>query len=298
MLMRAAIVSRFGGPEAIEIAEVPVPSPGVGQVRIRVAAAALNPVDLAMRSGVFGGGTVGLGFDVVGTVDAVGGGTDRSVGDRVFGLRTGHHRPLGTHAEYVVLGAGAIALAPGSLDDIHAATLPLNGLTADQALDLLALRPGQTLLVTGASGGVGAHAVELGHHRGLRVTALGSARSADLLRSRGANDFLPRGEQLPQATFDGVLDAVVLGPAARAAVRSDGAYVGLWPGQQPSSERGIRVEAVSVRADGTRLAGLARLADEGTLQARVERAYPLAESAAAHTRLAEGGLGGRIVLVP
>ncbi|NLU70373.1 NADP-dependent oxidoreductase [Streptomyces sp. HNM0574] len=299
--MRAATVSRFGGPEAVEITELPVPGPGPGQVRVRVAAAALNPVDAAMRAGVFGadGDRLGLGWDVAGTVDAVGGaGAAWSPGDRVIGLATGHRTPLGTHAEYAVLDADALAPAPARLDDVHAAALPLNALSAAQALGILQLAPGQSLLVTGAAGGVGAHAVELAHVRGLEVTALASAGDEEFLASRGAHHFLPRTAAPPRAAFDGVLDAAVLGAEALAPVRDGGAYAGVWPGQEPEAERGIRVGALDVTADGAQLAELARLADDGRLAPRVARTYPLAEAAAAHARLAEGGLRGRLVLVP
>ncbi|MFC7450485.1 NADP-dependent oxidoreductase [Rhodococcus daqingensis] len=299
--MRAATVSRFGGPEAVEITEIPVPLPGPGQVRIKVGAAALNPVDAAMRSGVFGSGgqeRIGLGWDVAGTIDAVGAGADWLVGNRVIGLATGHTEPLGTHADHVVLEATAIAAAPASLDDVHAAALPLNTLSAAQSLDMLGLRQGQSLLITGAAGAVGGHAVELAHRNGLEVTVLASAGDEPFLASRGAGDFLPRGANLAPAAFDGVLDAAGLGHEAIAAVRDGGSYVGLWPGQEPESERGIRVDALDVRADGAQLAELSRLADEGVIVARVADTYPLADAAAAHARLAEGGLRGRLVLIP
>ncbi|WAP61016.1 NADP-dependent oxidoreductase [Streptomyces sp. S465] len=298
--MRAAIVPRFGGPEAVEITEFPVPEAGPGQVRMKVAAAALNPVDAAMRAGVFGsaGEHVGPGWDVAGTIDSVGDGVSWSPGDRVIGLSTGHHTPLGTHAEYVVLPADAIAPAPTTLDDTHAAALPLNALSAAQALDMAALKAGQSLLVTGAAGGVGAHTVELAHHRGLKVTALASARDEQFLRSRGADDFLPRDAALPSAAFDGVIDTAILGNPALAPVRDGGAYIGVWPGQEPASERGIRVDALDVHADGTQLAELSQLADQGVVLARIAETFSLADAEAAHARLAEGGLRGRIVLVP
>ena len=301
--MRAATVSRFGGPAAVEIVELPAPEPGPGQVRIAVAAAALNPVDAAMREGVFGGDgqRIGLGWDVAGTVDAVGPesgtGPSWSAGDRVIGLSTGHHTPLGTHADHVVLDAGALAPAPEGLDDVQAATLPLNALSALQALDILALRAGQRLLVTGAAGGVGTHAVELAGHRGLHVTALASPGDAEFLAARGADSFVPRGRALDAAAFDGVLDTALLGHEALAAVADGGAYAGVWPGQEPRAERGIRVGALDVRADGGQLAEVARLAGRGVLLPRVARVFPLAEASAAHAELAAPGIRGRLVLV-
>ncbi|MGW3396264.1 NADP-dependent oxidoreductase [Streptomyces hydrogenans] len=298
--MRAATVSRFGGPEAVEITELLVPEVGPGQVRIKVGAAALNPVDVAMRSGVFGGEgeRIGLGWDVAGTVHAVGGGVNLSVGDRVIGISTGHHTPLGTHAEYVVLDADAVAAAPATLDDAQAASLPLNTLSAAQALDMLDLTEGQSLLVTGAAGGVGTHAVELARLKGLEVTALASADDEEFLASRGADHFLPREEPLALAAYDGVLDAAGLGRAALAAVRDGGTYIGLWPGREPECERGIRIDALDVRGDGAQLAELARHAETGALLARVARTYPLDAAAEAHALLASGGLRGRIVLIP
>ncbi|MGW1208068.1 NADP-dependent oxidoreductase [Streptomyces sp. NPDC002499] len=297
--MRAVTVTRFGGPDAVEVTEHPTPEPGPGQVRIRVKAAALNPVDAAMRAGVFGSEErIGLGFDVAGIVDAVGPGASWSSGDRVIALATGHRKPLGTHADYVVLDGDILAPSPTSLDDVHAATLPLNATTAAQALELLSLTAGQTLLVTGAAGGVGAHTVELAHRQGLKVTALDSAAFEDFLVSRGADHFLARGQTLPAAGFDGVLDAARLGPDALATIKDGGVYVGLWPGQEPLPERGIRVGALSVRADGGLLAELSELADQGVLRARVAVTYSLISAAEAHARLAEGGLPGRIVLVP
>ncbi|MDH6604829.1 NADPH:quinone reductase-like Zn-dependent oxidoreductase [Streptomyces sp. SAI-208] len=300
MLMRAATVSRFGGPEAVEITKVPVPVPGPGQALIKVTAAALNPVDAAMRAGVFGsaGERVGLGWDIAGTVESVGPGVPWSSGDRVIGLATGHRTPLGTHADYAVLDADALAPAPKTVDDTHAAALPLNALSAAQALDIAALQPGQSLLVTGAAGGVSAHTIELAHHRGLKVTALASARDEQFLRDRGADHFLPRDEPLPSATFDGVIDAALLGHTALAPLRDGGTYIGVWPGQEPAPERGIRVDALDVRADGAQLAELSQLADRGVLLVRVTKTFPLADAAAAHTRLTKGGLRGRLVIVP
>ncbi|MFM9372005.1 zinc-binding dehydrogenase [Streptomyces sp. Da 82-17] len=173
-----------------------------------------------------------------------------------------------------------------------------NTLSADQALDLLGLRAGQSVLVTGAAGGVGAHAVELAHTRGLHVTVLAAPADAEFLAARGADRFQPRDDALAPTAYDGVLDAAGLGAAALAAVRDGGAYVGLWPGREPEAERGIRIAALDVRADGARLAALSGLVDEGRVQARVARTYPLGAAAEAHARLAEGGLRGRIVLVP
>ncbi|MFF1700249.1 zinc-binding dehydrogenase [Streptomyces sp. NPDC058252] len=296
--MRAAVVTAFGGPEVVEIVEVEVPEPGARQVRIKVAAAALNPVDAGVRAGVFGGAgkRLGLGWDVAGTVDAAGVATGWNAGDQVVALAYGAAKSLGTHADYVVVDADAVAAAPASVDVAHAATLPLNALTAVQALDLLGLAAGQSLVVTGAAGAVGGYAVQLAVHRGLSVTALAREADEELVRSLGAARFVP--DAVAAGSVDGVLDAALLGETALEWVRDGGAFVGVIPGAQPASVRGVRTGAVEVAADGARLAELAALVDEGVLTLRVAETYALDEAAKAHTRLAEGGLRGRLVLQP
>ncbi|WP_037674548.1 NADP-dependent oxidoreductase [Streptomyces griseus] len=296
--MRAAVVTSFGGPEAVEVVDVEVPEPGARQVRIKVAAAALNPVDAGVREGVFGGAgkQIGLGWDVAGTVDATGVATAWSVGDEVVALDYGMVKPLGTHAEYVVVDTDAVATAPATADAVHAATLPLNALTAMQALDLLDPAPGGSLLVTGAAGAVGGFAVQLAAHRGIAVTALAREDDEELVRSLGAARFIAG--DVESGGFDAVLDAAVLGERALARVRDGGAYVGVIPQAQPAAERGVRTGAVEVSADGARLAELVRLVDAGVLTLRVAETYALQEAAKAHARLGEGGVRGRLVLVP
>lgn len=295
--MRAAVVSEFGGPEAVEIVDVEVPEPGARQVRIRVAAATLNPVDAGVRSGVFGGaGTrLGLGWDVAGTVDAVGVASAWGVGEEVVALAYGVAKPLGTHAEYVVVDTDAVAKAPATVDAVHAATVPLNALTAAQALDLLELRAGQSLLVTGAAGAVGGFAVQLAARAGVAVTGLARDGDEELVRSLGASGFVTDGVE---AGFDAVLDAAVLGERALAWVRDGGAYAGVIPQAQPEAVRGVRTAAVEVSPDGARLAELVRLVEDGVLSVRVAEVFALEDAAKAHAQLAEGGLRGRVVLVP
>ncbi|MBY8340134.1 NADP-dependent oxidoreductase [Streptomyces spinosirectus] len=295
--MRAAVVRTFGGPETVEIVEAEVPEPGARQVRIKVAAAALNPVDAGVRGGFFGGAgkRIGFGWDVAGTVDATGVATAWSVGDEVVALDPGMVRPLGTHAEYVVVDTDAVAKAPATVDAVHASTLPLNALTAEQALELLELTEGQSLLVTGAAGAVGGFAIQLAARRGVSVTGLAREGDEELVRSLGA-DFASKTAEL--GTFDAVLDAANLGEAALEWVRDGGAYVGVRPGGHPESVRGVRTTAVAVTADGARLARLAALVDEGVLTLRVAETYPLDDAAKAHARLDAGGVRGRLVLVP
>ncbi|MGW2935420.1 NADP-dependent oxidoreductase [Streptomyces sp. NPDC001156] len=296
--MRAAVVTTFGGPEAVEIVEVETPEPTARQVRIKVAAAALNPVDAGVREGAFGAadGRIGLGWDVAGTVDATGEGTAWNVGDEVVALQYGMVKPLGTHADYVVVDADAVAKAPATVDSVLAATLPLNALTAAQALDLLDLGPGRSLLVTGAAGAVGGYAVQLAVRRGIEVTALARESDERFVRSLGAGRLVTGGADA--GSFDAVLDAAVLGETALEWVRDGGAYMGVIPHAQPGPVRGIETAAIQVGADGARLAELVGLVDEGALTLRLAATFSLADAAKAHAWLAEGGVRGRVVLVP
>ncbi|CAL9530005.1 hypothetical protein SUDANB108_04046 [Streptomyces sp. enrichment culture] len=296
--MRAVVVNSFGGPEAVRVVDTEVPEPGARQVRIKVAAAALNPVDAGVRAGVFGGAgkRIGLGWDVAGTVDAVGVASAWSVGDEVVALDYGMVKPLGTHAEYVVVDTDAVALAPASVDAVHAATLPLNALTAAQALDLLELAPGRSLLVTGAAGAVGGYAVRLAAHRDVAVTGLAREGDEEFVRSLGARHVT--GGAVAERGYDAVLDAAVLGEPALAWVRDGGRYVGVIPQAEPAPVRGVRTGAVEVSADGARLAELVRLVDEGVLATRVAGTFALDDAAKAHALLDGGGVRGRLVLVP
>ncbi|MFD7241024.1 NADP-dependent oxidoreductase [Streptomyces massasporeus] len=295
--MRAVVVNSFGGPDVVEVVETEVPEPGAREVRIRVSAASLNPVDAGVRAGVFGGAgkRIGLGWDVAGTVDAVGVASSWSVGDEVVALDHGMVKPLGTHAEYVVVDTDAAALAPTTVDAVRAATLPLNALTASQALDRLELAPGDALLVTGAAGAVGGYAVQLAAHRGISVTGLAREGDEAFVRSLGAGRFVGA---VADRDFDAVLDAAVLGEPALAGVRDGGRYIGVIPQAEPASVRGVRTGAVEVSADGARLAELVRLVDEGVLETRVAETFALEDAAKAHARLDGGGVRGRLVLVP
>lgn len=302
--MRAVIIRSFGGPEVLDVADVPVPEVGPGQVRIRVAGAGVNPVDLGTRVGALaagglmtGDGQIGLGWDVAGVVDESRA-DGFAVGDRVAGLSDRLDEPTKTQAEYVVLDATSVAHS--DLDPVAAASMPLNVTTAAQALDLLALRAGQTLLVTGAAGAVGGFAVELAAARGLRVVAVAGEDDEALVRGFGAEWFVPRAAPLAPAVrdavpggVDGALDAAVLGVRALAAVRGGGALVAVRGDAEPPPARGIRVRTVWVRADGGQLAGLLP-----KVTPRVADTLPLSEVAEAHRRFAKGGLRGRLVLVP
>lgn len=311
--MKAVVISRFGGPEVLEIADLPIPEPAAGQVRVRVQAATVNPVDIATRAGWLAqhglmalNGQAGIGWDLAGIVDRVGPDVDRvDAGDVVIGLRAVLSAPVGAQAEYLVLDKDAVAPAPRSISPVEAATLPLNALTASQALDLLDLKPGQWLLVTGAVGALGGFALELAALSGLRTIASANSTDEPLARKLGANEFIARTDDVGAAVrrvlpggVDAALDAAVIGISALDAVRDGGSFVAVSAGAAPPPLRGTRVQNVWIRTDARRLAELAALADAGLLTTRVADTQPLAAVATAHERLAAGGLRGRIVLEP
>jgi NADPH:quinone reductase len=310
--VRAVVFSSFGGPEVLRIAELPIPEPGAGQVRIRVAAATLNPADTAARAGVFAAGMQPgdhiAGWDVAGTIDALGPGDDAArfaVGDPVAGLSMWFDGYVGMHAEYVVLAESSVAPIPDGLSAVEAATVPLNALTAAQALDLAGLREGQQLAVTGAAGALGGYTVQLAVQRGLRVVAVAGAQDEEFVRGIGAESFVPRSDDpaaairaIAPSGVDGLVDTANVAAPALGAVRDGGVFIAVTHHATPQAERDIAVHLVLVRPDGARLAELLQLAAQGRLAVRVAQTYPFDQVAQAHERMAEGGGRGRLVLVP
>lgn len=227
------------------------------------------------------------------------------MGQPVVGLQDLLYRVPGAHAEQVVLDDAALAPAPARATMAQAATLPLNGLTAIRALDLTGTRAGDTVLVTGAAGGVGGYVLQLARLRGLRTVAVAAADDEALLHDLGATHVVHRGAHLGTAVrrlvpggVDAVVDAAVLGIGAHEALRGGGVFVALVAPYAPPPIRGTRVVVQEVFADGARLAELVALVDAGRLTLRVGETFPLQQAAAAHTRLEQGGTRGRIVLLP
>lgn len=311
MPVKAVIVPRFGGPEVLELRELPERRPGADEVCIRVAAAVVNPVDLAMRAGRFPMGALPppyiLGMELGGVVEAVGAGVGHTrPGERVMAIVQPRRPEGGAQAELVVVPADSVAPAPAGLSLPQAATLPMNGLTVRRALDLLALPAGATLWVTGGAGAVGGYAIQLGKVAGLEVVADAQPSDVALVRELGADIVVPRGDRSAQAVreavpagVDAVLDGAVLGEAVLAAIREGGqlAAVRLFRG---TAERGIRVHHVAV-ADYAHnrpaLEELGRLAAAGRLGPRVAETFAPAGAADAHRRLQAGGVRGRLVIV-
>lgn len=275
---------------------------GPTDVRIRVAAAAVNPVDVGVLRGPVRALTglpdpVGLGWDVSGIVAEVGSEvTGLSPGDAVAGiLHVIVRKPsVGSHADETVLPADAVARIPDGLDLTDAASVPLNALTARQALDLFGPAEGRNLLVTGGAGAVGGHAIVLAGREGWRVTALARESDADFVARAGA-DLVT---ELPRASFDAVLDAAVLLESALAAARDGGSFVGVAPGSPVAAERGITVHTVGVEPDSAAMAKLLGFAADGTFEIRVAGRVPLHDAEKAYDKVASGSQRGRWLIVP
>jgi NADPH:quinone reductase-like Zn-dependent oxidoreductase len=299
---RAAVVRTPAGPDSIEIIDVPVAEPRPGEVRVGIAAAPVNPVDLAVAGGTFHAmGLInqpertGLGWDFAGTVVATGPGVDLAAGTRVAGLVGGFDRDFGTYAEQIVVPAADLAVVPDGLDLVAASTVPLNALTAAQIVDLLSDAPadGSRLLVTGAAGAVGGYVASLAQDRGWLVTGLARAEDEEFVRGLGG-EFTTHAEP----GWDAVADGAVLQERGLALVRDGGTFVGVQPSAVLPSERGITVHAVMVHPDSPRLAGLLARTASGGLPARVHAVVPLDQVAQAHRAVAKGGVRGRYVLKP
>ena len=309
--MRAVGFTEFGDPSVLGIVTVPKPSPGPGQVLVRVEAATVNPTDLGFRRG---GRALppGMeppfipGMDLAGVIDAVGPEVAQwQPGNRVMAAVSPWVTGGGAQAEYRVVTEDQLAKVPDGWSPTEAATLPMNGMTVRAALDMLALPAGATFAVTGSAGIVGQYAIQLGRHEGL--TVIGDAKPEDtaLIESFGANHVVERGPGMAAAVralypggVDAVIDAALLGPAVLPAVRDGGQLLAVRP-FQGETERDIKIQLVQVGQhlhEGRRIAELADLVGEGVLTLRVADALPAAQAAEAHRRLEAGGVRGRLVL--
>jgi NADPH:quinone reductase-like Zn-dependent oxidoreductase len=309
--MRAVGLFEFGGPEVLRVVDLPQTHAAAGEVRIRVHASTVNPTDTYLRKGARADALRNVpppyvpGMDVAGVVDEIGAGTvtDLALGDAVMAMvvNFGSH---GGYRESIVLPADAVVRAPAGVGPIEAATLPMNGLTARQSLDQLALQPGQTLAVTGAAGCYGGYVVQLAKADGLRVVADAAPADEALVRSLGADVVVPRGDDVaaqirklvPQGV-DGLADGSFQSAAAVGAVRDGGAFASVrgWRGD----ERGIVFHRTSVRDYDHRADLLNRLrqqVEQGLVTLRVAATYPPEQAADAHRRLEAKGTRGRLVL--
>jgi NADPH:quinone reductase-like Zn-dependent oxidoreductase len=303
---------RFGDESVLAVREVPVPPPGPGEVQVRVSVASLNPVDFKLRAGLFR--LIGkprrpaiTGKDFAGTVSALGAGvTGFSVGQRVFGSVN----PMGGRgscAETLVIETGLLAATPEGVSDETAACLPVASGTALQALVSLAqLRRGQSLLVTGASGGVGSSAVQIARSLGARITGVCGTSNVEYVRGLGADeviDYRTTDWRRAGATYDVIFDAAGASSyfAARAHLSSTGWYLNTFPDAAmflTSPFVGLLSRRHSVpfmlKTDAALLQELARLAASNVLRPHIARTVRLEDVAAAQRDMKDGKVHGKI----
>lgn len=312
--MKVIGLSEYGGPEVLRPFELPDPRPGSDEVLLRVHAAGVNPVDAMLRSGQLRQMYQGLtppfvpGMEVAGTIEEAGSEVDPRqglvTGARVVGFVDSQGSD-GGYSEYLALPARSVTLAPTAASATAAAGFLNNALTARNVLDAFRLPRGATLLVTGAAGSVGGYLVELGVAEGLHVVAVAAEDDADLLRSLGAQTFVPRGPGIAERVVkelggpvDAVADAALLHERIAPAVR-DGGQIGILRFWDGDPGRGITVKHLNVRERRGDRDAITRLRDQvesGTITPRAALPFDADDAVAAHTRLEQGGLRERIVL--
>ncbi|GAA3213876.1 NADP-dependent oxidoreductase [Microbacterium terregens] len=283
--MMAVQIHAPTGIEAIRVVQVPDPVPARDGVLVAVEAATINPVDLLVVSGgaidrMPAGRPWTPGWDLAGIVTAVGDDVDPALeGQRVLGFSQWFRSGQGTQASRVALPADAIALSSGAHEPAELTTFGLNGLTALQALDAADLPSGSALLVTGATGAVGAFVTQLAEHRGIEVVTVGRATDHAAFRAIRA-DAVVNCAPVNQTVLDGVRD----GGTAISVTRPFTAV------------RGIRSERIGVRHDPSGLRAVTGLAELGILRSHVRRTFPARQAADAYRDLQQSASRGRVVL--
>lgn len=330
-MMRAVLLDAYGPPENLRLGEVAAPVPGPGDVTLDVVATSINPVDTKIRAG-HQRAIIGLrfpailGMDVSGVVTAIGPRvTGVAVGDAVFASPS--HRRMGSWAERIAVRASEIAPKPASLDHAAAASLPLVGLTAWDALVRHGrLRPGQRVLIQAGAGGVGTIAIQLAKHLGAEVLTTCSGANVELVRSLGADRAIDHTREDYETSARGV-DLVVDGlggehlPRALRTVRPGGRIVALTTGLPEAAKRcgpwlgagsvfaslggfaarclvtrNVRFIPMARRPDGATLGQLAALVEQGVIRPVIDRELDLDAIVEANHRMESGRSRGKIVL--
>lgn len=310
------VATAFGGPEALSVIDTPVEAAGADQVLVEVRAAGTNPVDYKMYSGAFGRNPdqlpMRLGYEAAGVVTAVGDDVDGPSGPIHVGDEVIVYRIEGAYAAEVVVPASALLAKPSTLSFPEASGLMLTGVTAVHTLSVTGVGSGDTVVVHGASGGVGLMTVQLAINAGARVIGTAGERRHDYLRQLGAEPvtygvgLVERIRALAPGGIDAAIDAVGSDEAIDASVELvvDRDRIATIAAFQRGFALDLKVLGGAPGADsGTEIRTAARLelvrqAEAGLLQVLVAGTYSLAEAASAHRELAAGHTHGKIVLIP
>lgn len=304
--MKAIMVSEPGGPEVLRLAETEIPKPGPGEALVRVLSAGVGPWDAALRSGRLPAPSLPFtpGAEFAGLI--VGDTGDEAAfedGEPVYG----YPALTGCYAEYVTCPLEQLAPVPSGLDVGDAGAVPVDALTAHQGLtDVLQLSDGDTVLITGAAGGLGHFAVQIARALGARVIGTASPQHHDFVHQLGAEVVLDHmqaswPEQVRNET-DGGVDLVLASAAAAfvgaARASRDGAIIAtpVYADDYPEADR-VHWEKYSGDPSGTRLIKMAPWFDDGTLEVHVVRRYYFADAPAAHTTVEQGHTRGKLLLV-
>ncbi|MGB5351228.1 MAG: NAD(P)-dependent alcohol dehydrogenase [Polyangiales bacterium] len=309
--MRAILIDRYGGPEVLRLATVPRPVPTRGQALVRTRFIGVNPKDVIVRKGKFQIATgkkfpLIVGHDIAGEVVEVGLGADLAKGDQVYGMINDFAGRA--YAEYAAVDCQQLAKAPASIELAVAAAVPLAAQTALQALrDDANLKAGQTVLINGASGGVGVFAVQIAKILGAHVTAVCSHRNVELVTVLGADrviDYTKTELMDLDEQFDVIFD--VFGnyrfEQLKELLSARGTYVNTIPSARifkdvaRSFVRRKRAKLVIVKSKRDQLDWLRQQIDAGGLRVVVDRSFPLADVAEAHRYMETKRARGKVVL--
>ena len=306
--MKTMTIREYGGPEVLRPADLPTPEPAEGEVRVRVHAAGINPVDFQARRGKlrYTDFPVVLGWDVSGVVDALGAGVDEfEVGDEVYGMIRFPEQGR-AYAEYVTAPVAEVAPKPERLSHVEAAATALAPLTALRAFEEMDLQAGQTVLIHAGSGGVGHFAVQLAKARGARVIATTSEKNRDFVLGLGADeviDYRARPFEEQASGVDAVFDAVGGDTFTRSfrVVKPGGWVVGIVTTMtaelaEQARRAGVNADWIAVEPSRSGLEELSALVESGRLRPHVSQTFPLEGVANAHRAQETGRTVGKIVL--
>jgi NADPH2:quinone reductase len=308
-------IEEFGGPEKIQVMELPRPKPSKGEVLLRVVACGVNPVDWKIREGKLADWLphafpLVLGWDAAGVVEELGEGSTRfRKGDRVWTFARKPVVQWGCYAEYLAVAEESVALMPAKLLYEEAAAYPAAALTAFQALfDKQGIESGSRVLVHAAAGGVGHFAIQLAKHAGAYVYGTAGPENQAFVMELGATgaidyrkeDFVEAAQRDCPGGFDLVLDAVGGETLARSfdLVKPGGRLVSIVeePDAEKGQQRGVGAELQVVMPNAEQLGIISRLVDQGSLRTHVQKIFQLTEAAEAHKTVAEGHVRGKLVL--